>query len=116
DYHAVPWAGFTEPAIAHVGLTGKEAEGRFAQLIVLRTPVDETSGFRVTSETDGFVKIIVDGETHQLTGAHLFCADADIIAQTLVLAIQQRMTCEQVRDMLYIFPGKSQVIQKALEN
>lgn len=115
DFRAVPWAIYTEPIVAHVGLTEQQAKEHYANVIVLRMPVDSTSGFQVESHTQGFIKLIIDGDTHQLVGGHLLSHGADDIAQTLVLAIQNQMTVAQLKNMMYIFPAKAQIIEKALE-
>ena len=59
DDSVVPWVTFTEPEIAHVGLTEAQAVERYGDMARVSTVFD-TSGdrARTAGETDGFVKLI----------------------------------------------------------
>jgi pyruvate/2-oxoglutarate dehydrogenase complex dihydrolipoamide dehydrogenase (E3) component len=55
----IPWVTFTEPEIAHVGLTEKQAVARYGDAVMVSTVLD-TDGdrARTAGETDGFVKLV----------------------------------------------------------
>jgi pyruvate/2-oxoglutarate dehydrogenase complex dihydrolipoamide dehydrogenase (E3) component len=59
DDRVVPWVTFTEPEVAHVGLTEQQARERYGDRVRVSTVHDEHGDrARTAGETDGFVKLI----------------------------------------------------------
>ena len=87
DYTTVPTAVFSEPCLACVGLTEEEARERYAEVHVFRSsflPLKSTlSGRRERT----LVKLVVDGGTDRVVGAHMLGPDAAEIVQGLAIAI-----------------------------
>ena len=88
---ALPWVTYTDPELAHVGLT--EAQARAAHgddITVLRWPFDENDRAQTERETDGLVKV---GDDHngRILGASIVGAQAGELIQVWVLAIAQRL-------------------------
>jgi pyruvate/2-oxoglutarate dehydrogenase complex dihydrolipoamide dehydrogenase (E3) component len=115
DYRGLGWAVFTEPTVAHVGLTEVEARKEYGNLDIIQSSTDEVSRYRIESEPEGLIKLLVDAKTQQLVGAHLLASNAGDIAHMLMLAIRNHMTAQQLLDVVYIYPAKAQLIQKVLE-
>jgi len=116
DYTGIAWALYTDPAISHVGLTEAEAREQYAEVDTILCSTAEVSRYRIESELDGFIKLVIDRQTHDILGGHIFASEAEELAHVLSLAIRQRMTCELLlNSMFYIYPCRMQLIQKALE-
>ncbi|MEB3286343.1 MAG: NAD(P)/FAD-dependent oxidoreductase [Vampirovibrionales bacterium] len=115
DYTGLGWAVFTEPTIAHVGLTQAEAEEQGIMVDTIMVSTELVSRYRIESEKKGFLKLIVARQSKLVLGGHFFCTHADDIAHMLMLAVRNRMRVEQLLDVLYIYPAKAQLVQKALE-
>ena len=115
DYRGLGWAVFTEPEVAHVGLTEAQAVKDGHAVRTICTPVKAVSRNRIESDTEGFIKLIIDKDNEQLLGGHLIGSGADEIAHTVMLAVRNHMTVRQALDMIYIYPSRSQLLQKALE-
>src|SRR4029077_13112612 len=58
----LPWTTFTDPELAHVGLTEEMARRRFGRIRVLRWPFHENDKAQTERATDGFVKVITDAK------------------------------------------------------
>ena len=58
----LPWTTFTDPELAHVGLTEDMARQRFDRIRVLRWPFHENDKAQTERATDGFVKVITDAK------------------------------------------------------
>ncbi len=59
DDRVIPWVTFTEPEVAHVGLTEAQAVERYGDEVRVSTVFDRSSDrARTAGETDGFVKLI----------------------------------------------------------
>jgi mycothione reductase len=83
DEHAVPHAIFTYPQIGSVGLTESEATQNHPIYVGVGLYADVAKGTAM-AEKDGFVKVIVDAETHKILGAHVIGPEASILVQQLV--------------------------------
>ncbi len=115
DYHAIPWGIYTEPSLAHVGLTEALARKDFPNLTIITAQANEVTRNRIESESVGMVKLIIDQDTDMLVGGHLLAPDAEDMAHFLLLAIQQRIPVSALRNLMFIYPSKAQLIQKALD-
>ena len=56
DYSVVPWATFTEPEVARVGLTEKEAREKFGDVKIIKVGFEENDRAHAEGETEGFAK------------------------------------------------------------
>jgi len=83
DEHAVPHAVFTHPQVASVGMTEEQAKKSHEILVGIKKYYDVAKGYAM-GEEDGFVKVIVEGETGQILGAHIIGPHAAILVQQLV--------------------------------
>jgi len=83
DEHAVPHAVFTHPQVASVGMTEEQAEKSHEILVGVKKYYDVAKGYAM-GEEDGFVKVIVDGGTGRILGAHIIGPHAAILVQQIV--------------------------------
>ncbi len=98
-YQTVPWAIFTNPQVAHVGMTEREAK---AAGLKHHTAINHYSdvvggrkmGFVDGDTDDGFVKIIVDDEK-KLLGVHIVGPHAAILVQPFVYLMNAGFKCRQ---------------------
>jgi len=107
----MPWVTFTDPEIAHVGMTEKEAREKFTDINLLY--VDATlDRFRTENTTKGFIKIILD-KNDTIIGAHALGAHAGEYIQNLTLAMQHNITIQQLSGTIYPYPTFSEIVKKA---
>jgi dihydrolipoamide dehydrogenase len=83
DEHAIPHAVFTHPQVASVGMREEQAKESHENLVGVKKYYDVAKGYAM-GEEDGFVKVIVDGETGRILGAHIIGPHAAILVQQLV--------------------------------
>jgi len=107
----MPWVTFTDPEIAHVGMTEKEAREKFTDINLLY--VDATlDRFRTENTTKGFIKIVLD-KNDTVIGAHALGAHAGEYIQNLTLAMQHNITIQQLSGTIYPYPTFSEIVKKA---
>ena len=107
----MPWVTFTDPEVAHVGMTEKEAREKFVDINILH--VDATlDRFRTENATKGFIKIILD-KNDTIIGAHALGAHAGEYIQNLTLAMQHNITIQQLSRTIYPYPTFSEIVKKA---
>lgn len=102
SYSAVPWAIFTHPQIAHVGMTEEEAlrTGRRIQTgknYYSMVANGYAHGFNPGDPDDGFVKLIADDE-NKILGVHIIGPDAAILIQSFVYLMNAGFTCPGAHD------------------
>lgn len=96
DNSVMPAVVFTDPQVASVGLTEVQAK---AQGIDVRTSVltlDNVPRALAARDTRGLIKLIADGKTKKLIGAHILAPEGSDSIQTAVLAIKAGMTYEDL--------------------
>ena len=71
DYDAVPRAVYTNPQVASMGLTEREAKEKGHEVKTGRFPMSANGKALAAGEADGFAKVVVDASTGELLGAHL---------------------------------------------
>ena len=115
DHRFVPAAVFTEPQIASVGLTERQARDRGVQHVVGRRDYGGTAAGWAREDTTGFVKVLADPTTGLLLGAHVIGPEAATVIQPLVQAMSFGQRAHDVaRGQYWIHPALSEVIENAL--
>jgi mycothione reductase len=97
-YDAVPWAIFTWPQVAHVGMTQREAQAQGLRIGIARNRYSSIAGgvsmgISRQSEDDGFVKIILTRE-RKIVGAHIVGPYASMLVQPFVYLMNAGSPCE----------------------
>ncbi|MHB8585491.1 MAG: dihydrolipoyl dehydrogenase [Thermoplasmatota archaeon] len=115
DYRALPWAVFTDPEIASVGLSEAQARERGYEPIVGRFPFAASGRAKSTGETDGFVKVISDKRTDLLLGVHIIGADASNIIAEAAIAIEMGAYAEDLALTIHTHPTLPESLMEAAE-
>lgn len=97
EYTRVPWAIFTHPQVAHVGLTEREALEKDLRIMVginrySAVAAGFAMGYSDGDPDDGFVKLIVD-ESTRILGAHIAGPHAAILIQAFVYLMNAGVGC-----------------------
>ncbi len=101
DNHAMPAVVFTDPQIATVGQTEKQA---VAEGITVKTSVLDLSHVPralAARDTRGLIKLVADADSGRLLGAHILAPDGADSIQTAAIAIAQGMTYSALADMIF---------------
>ena len=98
DYTAVPWAIFTHPQIAHVGMTEQQAIDAGHEIYVAINNYSSVAkggamGYEKGDDDDGFTKLIID-KSYQILGAHVVGPHAALLVQPFVYLMNAGFTCE----------------------
>lgn len=115
DHRFVPHAVFTEPQIAAVGITERQAVAAGVRHVVVRHDYGDTAAGWAREDTTGFVKLIADPDSGLLLGAHLIGPEAATVIQPLIQAMSFGQTAADVARLQYwIHPALPEVIENAL--
>lgn len=120
DYHAAPWATFTDPELAHVGLTEDEAKQRGIACEIYRQPfaqndraITDTTG---SGPDAGMVKILVEpGLGGKVLGAQILGPRAGELLQEWIYVMDQGGTIRTIADMVHVYPSLTLASQHAAQ-
>jgi pyruvate/2-oxoglutarate dehydrogenase complex dihydrolipoamide dehydrogenase (E3) component len=115
DFRVVPWTTFTDPEVARVGLTEREAKAQFGadDVHVYSTHFAENDRAQTDEETKGLAKFVCKGRKDEILGAHIVGAHAGELIHEVVLAMKQRLSIGALGSMIHVYPTVTQVNQQA---
>jgi dihydrolipoamide dehydrogenase len=115
DYSAVPYAAFTNPQIAAVGLTEKQARENH-KILVGKAMYSDVAKGEAMAELEGFSKAIVDRETGKILGFHIIGPYAPILIQEVVNAMALGGQIGFIGQGMHIHPALSELILRTFGN
>ena len=111
DTSAVPWATYTDPELAHVGLTEAQAREKGVAVGVSRWPLHDNDRARAERETHGLAKIVsVKG---RVVGATIVAPHAGELILPWVLAASQRTKMSTMAGLVAAYPTLSEISKRA---
>ena len=113
DYCAVSWVNFTDPELAHVGLSEMQAKEALGDDIrILRWPFAENDRAQAERRTDGFIKVIADrkGRIH---GVCVVGANAGELIFPWALAVQKRLKVGAIASVIAPYPTMGEISKRA---
>ncbi len=113
DHSIVPWATYTDPELAQVGLSEGEARKQHGETIrVLRWKLAENDRAQDERETDGLVKVITDGRGRVL-GATIVGPHAGDLIQPWCLALSRRLKIAAMAGYVPPYPTLGEASKRA---
>ncbi len=109
---SVPWVVYTDPELAHVGLSEAEARRRRRTVRILRWPLKENDRARAERSTEGLVKVIVT-PAGRVLGASMVARHAGELIQPWILAVHKRMHIRDMASMMVPYPTRGEVNVRA---
>jgi dihydrolipoamide dehydrogenase len=116
NWRAVPAATFTNPEIASVGLTEREAKAEGRELKIGRFPFRAHGRNIADGEVTGFVKLIADAGTRQVLGAHIIGAKASEIIHECSLAIAADLDIDALAQAIHAHPTVIETLGESAED
>jgi pyruvate/2-oxoglutarate dehydrogenase complex dihydrolipoamide dehydrogenase (E3) component len=108
----IPWVTYTDPELAHVGLTFDEAKDKHSDVQVLRWPYHENDRAQAERQTHGLVKVVVD-KKGRILGASIVGHNAGELIQMWSLAISQKLKIKAMTDWISPYPTMSEINKRA---
>ncbi len=108
DYSAVPWVTYTDPELAHVGLTQADAKKQGKKVRILKWPFSENDRAQAERRTEGLVKVVVSPKG-LILGASIVGLHAGELLQPWILAINQKMKIGAMASIIAPYPTLAEV-------
>jgi dihydrolipoamide dehydrogenase len=116
DYQAAPAVVFTDPEIGTVGMTQAEADAAGFDPVVGSFPFSASGRAMTLGETDGFVRLVADGEAGFVLGGQIVGPDASELIAEVALAVELGATLEDVAATIHTHPTLSEATMEAAEH
>jgi pyruvate/2-oxoglutarate dehydrogenase complex dihydrolipoamide dehydrogenase (E3) component len=100
----VPFCLFTDPQLAHVGLTETEAKRSGVAVRVAKVPVAAVLRTRTTGETRGFLKALIDQSSDRIVGFTMIGPEAGEVMAVVQMAMLAGFPYTILRDSILTHP------------
>ena len=108
DYSVVPWATFTDPEVARVGLSETEAKEQKVAFEITRVPMKELDRAITDDATEGFVKVLTVPGKDRILGVTIVGAHAGDLLAEYVLAMKHGLGLNKILGTIHTYPTLSE--------
>jgi pyruvate/2-oxoglutarate dehydrogenase complex dihydrolipoamide dehydrogenase (E3) component len=112
----VPYCMFTEPPLAHVGLSERDAQRQGVTARVARLPMGSVRRTATTDETQGFMKVLVGGSDDRILGFTMIGAEAGEVMTVVQTAMLADLPYPRLRDAVLAHPTMAEGLGSLFAN
>lgn len=113
NHKNIPRCIFTDPEVAVVGLTEKQAKEAGYECEVRSLPLSHVSRAVVMQHTEGRIKMISNSENQEILGVTVVAPAAGDIIHTVAMAMRSNAQLSDLAEMLYVYPTLSEGLKHA---
>lgn len=104
DYRVIPWATFTDPEVARVGLNEKEAQAKGVAYEVTSYGIDDLDRAIADSADYGMVKVLTMPGKDKILGVTIVGKGAGDLIAEFVLAMKHNLGLNKILGTIHIYP------------
>lgn len=108
----IPWATYTSPEIAHVGLYEKDAKAQGIEVDTFTQELSKVDRAILDGETEGFVRVHVRKGTDEIVGATVVAAHAGDLIGELTLAMKGKLGLKTIGATIHPYPTQAEAIRR----
>jgi len=116
DYRVIPWATFTEPEVARVGLNEQEAKEKNIAHTVTVYGIDDLDRAIADGEAHGFVKVLTRPGTDRILGVTIAGEHAGDLLAEYVLAMKYNLGLNKILGTIHTYPTLAEANKYAAGN
>lgn len=109
DYRLLISVVFTEPQVAHVGLTEREAKIEKIPYLAASYPFNDHGKSMIMEALDGFVKVLANPETGEILGGSCVGPQGGELIHEIVACMYKRMTVHELAAMPHYHPTLAEI-------
>jgi pyruvate/2-oxoglutarate dehydrogenase complex dihydrolipoamide dehydrogenase (E3) component len=113
DYRVIPWATFTDPEVARVGLSEEEAKQQKVAYEVTRYGIDDLDRAIADSENHGWVKVLTKPGSDKILGVTIVGGHAGDLLAEYVLAMKHGLGLNKILGTIHTYPTMSEANKAA---
>ena len=111
----IPWCTYTDPEIAHVGMTPMQALEKQIEIDTYRCDFSEVDRAVLDGEEDGFVKIHVNKGTDKIIGATIAARHAGDMINEITIAMTHKIGLGKLSGVIHPYPTQAEAIRKTAD-
>ena len=115
DTSVVPAVTFTDPQVASVGLTEAAAHSKGIDVIATTLSMTHVPRAIAARDTRGHIKLVADGKTRKLLGAHILAPEAGDLIEQAVMAMRYGIDIDQLASLMQPYLTNSEAIKLACQ-
>ncbi len=115
DLGVVPRVTFTDPGVASVGVTERQARALGIDTITSKLPLTHVPRAIAARDTRGFIKLVADAKTKLLVGAHILAPEAGELIEQAVMAIRFGIRVDEIAATLHPYLTLAEGIKLAAQ-
>ena len=104
DARVIPWATFTDPEVARVGISETEAKEQGIEVTVTRFELDGSDRAIADGATRGFVKVLTPKGKDRILGATIVGVHGGDLMAEFVLAMKHNLGLSKILGTIHIYP------------
>ena len=104
DYRVIPWCTFTDPEVAHVGLSESEARGKRIPYKIAKYDIKELDRAITEGEAQGFVKVLTPLKGDRILGCTIVGPHAGDLLAEFVLAMKHGIGLNKILGTIHSYP------------
>lgn len=108
----IPWTTYTDPEIAHVGLSAADAAKAGDRVVTLQVALDEVDRAILDGTTDGFARAHVDARSGRVLGATIVARHAGDLIGEMSLMMTAGLTIDTLSRTIHPYPTTGEVAKK----
>ena len=109
----VPWTTFTDPEVAHVGMTEEQARGKLGDNVLINSwPMKRVDRALNEAEDAGFLKLIYRKD-RKLLGVTIVAAQAGEMINEWVVAMKHGFKVDELASVIHVYPTYSTASMQA---
>jgi dihydrolipoamide dehydrogenase len=108
DYKVIPWATFTDPEVARVGLSELEAQEKGMEYDLTRYGIDDLDRAIADNAAKGFVKVLTVKGSDRILGCTIVGAQAGELITEFVSAMKHNIGLNKILGTIHIYPTMSE--------
>jgi len=112
DDLVIPWATYTEPELAHVGVTPEAAEKAGDPVDSYTVAMDTVDRAILDGQTEGFVRVHVKKGTDKIVGATVVAAHAGDLIGEITLAMKNGIGLGAVASSIHPYPTQAEAVRR----
>ncbi|HDQ04510.1 MAG TPA: mercury(II) reductase [Deltaproteobacteria bacterium] len=113
DHRVIPRVIFTDPQVAMVGQTDKEAVESGIRCWCGTIPLEYVPRAGATHQPDGIAKIVIARDTQEIKGVSLVMPNAGEVIHEAAMAMRFRAKLEDFIDMIHVYPTMAEALKIA---
>jgi pyruvate/2-oxoglutarate dehydrogenase complex dihydrolipoamide dehydrogenase (E3) component len=108
----IPWATYTDPEVAHVGMSEAEALAAGIAVDTFTVKLDEVDRAILDGEEEGFARALVKKGTDTIVGATVVAARAGDLISEFTLAMRNGLGLSAIAGTIHPYPTQAEVVKK----